>query len=73
MRDGIELARLGIPGALILPAGLVSLAREKARFLGIPDYPIAILPISLYGHTNEEIADAAAIAFLEVIGFLHHD
>ena len=62
MRDGIALAKRDLPAIILVPRGLVELARDKADFLGLPDFPLAVLERSLYGRTREEIAaDALAL------------
>ncbi|GIW06020.1 MAG: hypothetical protein KatS3mg060_0825 [Dehalococcoidia bacterium] len=62
MRDGIALAKRDIPAVVILPRGLLELAREKAAFLGIPDFPLVVIERSLYGRSREAIAaDALAL------------
>ncbi|MFN8535807.1 MAG: hypothetical protein U0556_19895 [Dehalococcoidia bacterium] len=66
MRDSIELAKRGVPAVILVPAGLVELAQEKADFLGLPDLPLAVLERSLYGRASAEIA-ADALALGETI------
>jgi hypothetical protein len=59
VRDGIELAKLDIPSVILIPRGLVPLATDKAKYLGLPDLPLAILETSLYTLSHEQIADEA--------------
>lgn len=63
MRDGIALSKRTVPAVVILPRGLVGLARDQAAFLGMPDVPLAIIERSLYGLARDEIvAEARALS-----------
>jgi hypothetical protein len=70
VRDGIELAKRGVPSIVILPEGLVPAAVDKARVYGLPDLPLAILDRSLYGMTLEEIAAAGRELNSEILAAL---
>jgi hypothetical protein len=63
LRDSSELAKRGVPAVVVVPRGLAELARQQAEFLGIPDFPLAIVEQSMYGRPLETLtADAAALA-----------
>ncbi|MCS6800950.1 MAG: hypothetical protein RMM58_03930 [Chloroflexota bacterium] len=66
MRDGIALGKRALPVIVLLPRGLLGLARDQAAFLGVPDFPLAGIERSLYGCSREEIV-AAALALGPVI------
>jgi hypothetical protein len=59
VRDGIALGQRAVPAVVLLPRGLATLARDQAVFLGVPDFPLAIIERSLYGRARDEIVAAA--------------
>jgi hypothetical protein len=44
VRDGVALARLGIPLVVIVAPRFEAEARQVARSLGMPDVPVVVLP-----------------------------
>ncbi len=63
MRDGINLARRGIPVVSLVTTAFVAQADFVARAAGMPDVPRVVLPHPLAGtgpaHLREVAADIA--------------
>ncbi len=57
MHDAIELEQRGIPTAVICTAEFATPARTMARVLGIPDYPVVLVPHPLGSLTPARVAE----------------
>ena len=70
MRDGIAIARLGIPAVALVTEEFWPQGNFVANSLGMPDAPRVRLPhpVAGTGEANlERIADAIAPAIIEVL------
>jgi len=62
-----ELAKKGIPAAVICSAPFVTLAKAQARVFGAPDLPLVVIPHPLGGISQEEIQGRALHAVPQIV------
>lgn len=68
MRDGVKLARLGIPAVALVTERFVDQGNFVARSVGVPDLPRVRLPHPVAGTGKEslrQIAEAVVPQLLE--------
>ena len=70
MHDGIELAKKGVPAAVICTEPFVSSGKAMSKLGGIPDYPFVVLPHPLGSLTPEGLRERAIQAAPEVLRIL---
>lgn len=71
MRDGIKLARAGVPTVALVTTDFVAQADFVARSAGMPAIPRVVLPhpVAGTGAANlQRVADDAAAAVVEALG-----
>jgi hypothetical protein len=62
VRDGITIAREGIPVVVLVTTQFVDQATFVARAYGMPDVPIVVLPHPAAGHGDATLAAMARSA-----------
>jgi hypothetical protein len=63
VHDAISAERLGIPAAGVITDRFLPTARVMAEFVGLPDYPVAVIAHPISNNTEAEIrAKAEEIA-----------
>jgi hypothetical protein len=63
VHDAISAERLGIPAAGVITDRFLPTARTMAEFVGLPDYPVAVIAHPISNNTEAEIrAKAEEIA-----------
>ena len=70
MHDAISAERLGIPAAGVITDRFVSTARVMAEFVGLPDYPVAIVAHPISNNTDAQIRAKAAQIVQQAIAVL---
>ena len=60
MHDAISAERLGIPAAGVITDRFAPTARVMAQFMGLTDYPVAVVAHPISNNTDNEIRAKAA-------------
>ena len=71
MRDGVNLARRGVPAVALVTTEFQTQAAFVARSLGMPDVPVVVLPhpVAGSGRANmRAVAEATVATMLEALG-----
>ena len=59
MHDAISAERLGIPAAGVITDRFMPTARVMAQFVGLPDYPVALVAHPISNNTDQQIRTKA--------------
>ena len=70
MHDAVSAEKLGIPAACIITDRFVRSARVMAEFVGMPRYPVAIIPHPISDNTEQEIRAKAEAVVRQAMGLL---
>jgi hypothetical protein len=70
LRDAIAIEQLGTPAAAIMTEPFVPTALALAAMLGLPDYPLAVIPHPISSDTPEALQRKASIAVTQAIAIL---
>jgi hypothetical protein len=72
VHDAISAEKLGIPAAGVITDRFIPTARAMAEFMGLPEYPVAVLGHPISNNTDEEIRAKAAEVVRQVIALLQN-
>ena len=70
MRDAIAIEQLGTPAVAVMTEPFVPTALALAAMLGLPDYPLAVIPHPISSDTPEALRRKAATAVAQAVAIL---
>jgi hypothetical protein len=72
VHDAISAETLGIPSVGVITDRFLPTARAMAQFMGLPEYPVAMVSHPISNNTDDEVRAKAAEVVRQVIALLQN-